>query len=119
MANIQNLRPCEYKFTQEDHKKANEARKAKNKRRKTMQEIAQLILKMSVDTGKVVDINKIKSIADIAGKNISVDEAIVIKQMEKALKGDLKSAEFLRDTSGQTIVQKVQQVEPPQIVDDI
>ena len=35
-----------------------------------------------------------------------MSEAIIIKQVEKALKGDLQSATFVRDTSGQKPVEK-------------
>ena len=34
-------------------------------------------------------------------KNLTVNDAIVVKQVQKALKGDLNAVAFLRDTSGQ------------------
>ena len=34
------------------------------------------------------------------GKNITVQDAIILKQAQKALKGDIRAAEFIRDTSG-------------------
>jgi len=37
-------------------------------------------------------------------------EAIAMKQMEKALKGDTKAFEVLRDTAGQKPVEKVEQI---------
>lgn len=47
------------------------------------------------------------------GKNevkMSGAEAIAMKQFEKALKGDTKAFEVLRDTAGQKPVDKVEQV---------
>lgn len=44
------------------------------------------------------------------GKILSGAEAITVKQMEKALKGDTKAFEVLRDTAGQKPVEKVEQV---------
>lgn len=41
------------------------------------------------------------------GEELSGAEAIALKQMEKALKGDTKAFEVVRDTSGQSVVQKV------------
>ena len=44
------------------------------------------------------------------GKELTGAEAIALKQMEKALKGDTKAFEVVRDTSGQKPVEKVEQV---------
>ena len=44
------------------------------------------------------------------GEKISGAEAITVKQMEKALKGDTKAFEVLRDTAGQKPVEKVEQI---------
>ena len=44
------------------------------------------------------------------GKILSGAEAITVKQMEKALKGDTKAFEVLRDTAGQKPIEKVEQV---------
>jgi len=44
------------------------------------------------------------------GKEISGAEAIALKQMEKALKGDAKAFELVRDTAGQKPIEKVEQV---------
>lgn len=37
-------------------------------------------------------------------------EALAVAQFRKAMKGDTKAFEVLRDTSGQAVVQKVEQV---------
>lgn len=50
---------------------------------------------------------------DIKGKNGEVKsgaEAIAIAQFQKALKGDTRAFEVLRDTSGQKPIEKVEQV---------
>lgn len=44
------------------------------------------------------------------GEIMSGAEALVLAQMKKALKGDTKAFEVLRDTSGQKPVEKVEQV---------
>lgn len=54
-----------------------------------------------------------KEYAMMEGKNevkMSGAEAIAMKQMEKALKGDTKAFEVLRDTAGQKPVEKVEQI---------
>ncbi len=54
-----------------------------------------------------------KEYSMMEGKNevkMSGAEAIAMKQMEKALKGDTKAFEVLRDTAGQKPVEKVEQI---------
>lgn len=52
------------------------------------------------------------------GATLSGAEAIAMKQMEKALKGDAKAFEIVRDTSGQKPVEKVMIAEVEQSVID-
>lgn len=97
MANEQNLRPCEHKFTQEEAKKgAQKSAEARRKKRDLRQAI-EILLE-----------------TDIKGKNGEVKsgaEAIAIAQFQKALKGDTRAFEVLRDTSGQKPVEKIQVAE--------
>lgn len=60
---------------------------------------------------------------DFTGKDgvvLSGAEAIALKQMEKALKGDTRAFEVVRDTSGQAVVQKVMIAEVDQeVIDEV
>lgn len=103
----------------EDSKRAGIASGEARRRKKTMQELAKHILSMSLTNGEVNSIEDIQNLAELKGKNLSVDEAIIIKQVEKALKGDLQSAIFVRDTSGNKPVEVQQVVETPIINDNI
>lgn len=78
------------------------------RRKRNMQQFAEIILGMALKNGEVHSVEDIQSLADLKGKNLTVDQAIILKQTEKALKGDLKSAEFVRDTSGQKPAEKVE-----------
>lgn len=69
--------------------------------KKRMKEIIELVLKMPLNTGEAANIEQISSFAEIKGKNLSVEQAMIIQQTQKALKGDLQALTFLRDTSGQ------------------
>lgn len=71
------------------------------RRKKSMKSVLEVLLKMPVGKGKVCEVDEIKNFASLAGKNISVEEAIIIKQIQRALKGDLNATQFIRDTSGQ------------------
>lgn len=84
------------------------------KRRKT-QEILQILLDLPINTRKkITDIEEIQSLTQLNGKNITVAEMIQVQQVKKALKGDLNSATYIRDTVGEKPVEKVEaKVENP------
>lgn len=121
MANEQNLLKGDeaHKFTPEEHSKGGIASGKARRERKSMQELAKIILNMSLKTGEVHQVEDIQSLAEVQGKNLTVDQAILLKQVEKALKGDLQSATFVRDTSGNKPVEKVETTKVPKIVDDV
>lgn len=76
------------------------AEKKRQKRR--MRESLNVLLKMPIKRGNEVDIEEIKSFAQLKGKNITVEDALLIAQIQKALKGDTKAMEFIRTASGQS-----------------
>ena len=107
--NQDNLIPLNERTKEEQReitKKGGIASGEARRRNKSMQELTRYILSMSLNSGESHTVEEIQSLAEIKGKNLSVDEAIIIKQVEKALKGDLQSATFVRDTSGQKPVEK-------------
>ena len=72
---------------------------AKQRRRKHMQEIAARVLSM-----KLTDYDEITAALRAGGMeddDINYAAGIVMVQAKKAMSGDVKSAEFVRDTSGQ------------------
>ena len=71
------------------------------RRKKAMKEVGASLLAMTMKNGKHADIEAIKSFAEVKGKNLSVQEAIMIMQIQKALKGDTTAAVFIRDTIGE------------------
>ena len=68
--------------------------------RKAMKDTLGALLTMPLNDEAVTDIEEIQSIAGLNGKNITVQEAIMLAQIKKAVKGDTKAAEYIRDTSG-------------------
>ena len=73
---------------------------AKRKKR-AMRETLDVLLAMPMKSGKFADIEAIKNFAAIKGKNINVQEAMIISMLQRAMKGDVKAAEWIRDTAGQ------------------
>lgn len=104
MANEQNLIPFTELTEKEQRELARKGGKASGKARrekKSMRESLEVILGMALKPGKAQDVEQIKNFAEIKGKNITVEQAMLIAQVQKALKGDTQALAFLRDTSGQ------------------
>jgi hypothetical protein len=101
-----NLKPCEYKLSQEEAKRGGIASGEARRKKRDLKLAIQVLLE-----------------TDIKGKNGEVKsgaEAIAIAQFQKALKGDTRAFEVIRDTAGQSVVQKVAVAEVNQdIIDDI
>ncbi len=85
-------------------KKSGEVRRKK----KALKETLDVLLSMPMKSGKHTDIEAIKNFAALKGKNISVQEAIAIAMLQKAMKGDEKAAAWVRDTAGQKPTDKVE-----------
>lgn len=84
--------------------KANETKR----KRKEMRETLDILLNMPLKKGKVYSAEEIKSFADLNGKNITIDQALMVKLIQKALKGDLNAIGMVRDTVGEKPVEKVE-----------
>lgn len=75
---------------------------AKAKReKKALKETLEELLAMPLKNGKQANLENIKSIAAVKGKNVSMQEAIMIAMLNKAARGDVRAAEYVRDTIGQ------------------
>ena len=96
MANEQNLRPCEYKLSQEEAKKGGiNSGKARRQKR---------------DLRKALEMLLEKDCVNDRGETVTGTEAITAKLFEQALEGNVKAFETIRSTVGQDPVQKVEQV---------
>lgn len=108
MTNEANLDPVQ--STDEARKRGRNGGIASGKARrekKQMRETLEMLLSMPMKNGKLADVDSIRSFAALKGKNVSVQEAIMIMQLQKAMKGDTKAAEYVRDTIGQKPVDNV------------
>lgn len=108
MTNEANLNPVQTK--EEARKRGRNGGIASGKARrekKLMRETLDVLLSMPLKNGKYADVESIRNFAALKGKNINVQEAILIAQVQKAMKGDTKAAEYVRDTIGQKPVDSV------------
>ena len=71
---------------------------------------------MPLKKRKEADIEEIQAFEQLKGKNITVNEAIQLKQVQRALSGDLNSACYIRDTVGDKPTDKVETTIKPVII---
>lgn len=71
------------------------------RRKRAMKDSLDILLGMPLKSGKQCDVESVKNFAALKGRNITVEQAMLITQIQKALKGDTQAVTFLRDTSGQ------------------
>ena len=84
----------------ENARKAGKASAEAKRRRKAMRESLEVLLNLGMSEGEITDPETVKCWNELQGKNITVQDAVLVKQIMKAVKGDTKAAEFVRDTSG-------------------
>lgn len=111
MANEDNLLKAENLTSEELRDRARKGGIASGKARrekKAFKETLETLLSMSMENGKEISVEDITSFKGIKGKNISVQEAIIIAQVQKAMKGDTRAAEYIRDTIGQKPTDKIE-----------
>ena len=109
MANEQNLKPVQTKSEARSRGRNGGIASGKARREKKLfRETLESLLSMSLKNSKDVTIEEIQSFAGIKGKNISVQDAILVAQIQKAMKGDTRAAEYVRDTIGENPSMKIE-----------
>lgn len=113
MANNANLKKgnpeTQFKAGQEQveiARKGGKASAAKRREKKTMEQSLQILLNLAVSDSTLTDPEDNDTFNKVKGKNLTVQDKMLVEVIKKALKGDLKAIEFLRDTSGQKPIDK-------------
>ena len=101
MANLDNLRTPTTEEARKIGAKGGIASGKARREKKAMKDTLAELLTMPLENGALDNLEEIQSIAEMKGKSISVHEAIMLAQIRKAVEGDTKAAEYIRDTSGQ------------------
>lgn len=101
MANKKTLKPQAHVLTTEERSKGGKASAIHRKEKKAVKTILNELLTMPLQDNEFAELNQIKSISSIKGQNISVQEAVCLALVHKALKGDLKAFLSILDITGQ------------------
>ena len=109
--NESNLRPFDKMSEREQKEIARKGGTASGRARrenKVMRDTLEMILGLSLKKGEKANVESVQSLAELKGKNISVQEAIAIAMAQRAMKGDVSAVAFIRDTTGQKPTDKVE-----------
>lgn len=105
MANEENLKPFTSEQSREkaviNGRRGGIASGKSKREKKAMKDTLSDLLSMPLKSGKTASIEKIQSLASVKGKNITVQDAIMIAMLQKAMAGNVKAAEYIRDTIGE------------------
>ncbi len=90
----------------------------KKREKKAMRERLEMLLSMTLEKG--VD-EYFDNIQDAEGKNLTVQDKILLEMLKKAMNGDINAAVYVRDTSGNKPKDEkdVNVSVPVQIIDDL
>lgn len=116
MANEQNLRPSEYKLSQEEAKRGGLKSAQVRRERKKFNELFNAYLDKMVTNEQIKEQMKEFGFNDDECTN---KNAVVFAQYKQALKGNTNAATFIRDTMGEKPIDVQQVIETPIIKDDI
>lgn len=106
MANEQNLRPGEYKFTQDDHKRGGIASGKARAEKRDLRKALELLLEQTY--------------TDKKGITRTGAQAITEKLFSEVMKGNVRAFEVLRDTVGQKLPERIMIAEVDQsVIDDV
>ncbi len=88
-------------FARMCQEKAQKALRDKRDRNRSLQEIVKWLGTMTLTKGELLSADEIKDLEKAKEINMTANEAIILAQVQRAISGDVKSAEFLRDTGGE------------------
>lgn len=78
------------------------------RRKKEVKKILEAFLELPLKKGKLYDIDDVKSFMALKGKNITVNEAIQVTVIQKALKGDLSAINMINELMGEKPANKLE-----------
>lgn len=110
MANVQNLRPGEYKLTHEEQKKGGKASVAARRRKKNLFEITRMVLELGVVNKKQRE--KLESMG-INPDDLTNNAALAVSMLDKAMRGDVQAAKLIAEWGAVNAPQQTEQEVDP------
>lgn len=107
LANLKPFKKGEKKSPESVRKKV-EAQKRNHAARVKMKDELDTLLKIALRRGDIKAVDDILDLEEADKANISVQTAINIAMIKRALMGDVQAAQYLRDTAGDKPTDKVE-----------
>ena len=101
MANEENLRPCEYKFTDEDRRKATKKRQENLKRKKSLRQTLEVMMETPMTDKMLKAMEKQGFDTD----DVSYRVAVCYGLISKAVKGDVSAINQIAKLLGEDVTQ--------------
>lgn len=118
MANEKNLIPNDQRTPserRENAKKAGQASGAARRRKKAMRQAASMLLNTPVPTNTqsklIATVKELLGIFGYDEKDATYQDALLAGIMLEAMKGDVRAAEFIRDTAGESPALEIRKAE--------
>lgn len=83
-------------------------KREKAERLRTAKEDLSILLNLALRKGELVDSMDLQHLAEVEGKNISVQTAIDVAMIQRAMMGDVQAATWVRDTVGDKPTDKIE-----------
>lgn len=100
LANLEKGKATQFKAGEQQARTAQRggvARQAKARSQRTMYESLTALLSKPLKDGAINDLDQIGNLTEAKSKNLSVQDAVILAQIAQALKGNVKSANFIKD----------------------
>ncbi len=112
MANERNLRPLPPQSHEEAVSKGRKGGRASGRKRREMRDMRETFRAMLDMPLRKGGVTQAQTMDGMDGKNMTVGQAIALAQLRRAMAGDTRAAEFIRDTSGQRPSERVELTAP-------
>ena len=99
--NDENLRPCEYKLTQEEQKRGGIKSGEVRRRNRRLKDIAQMIGEALVKDKEKKQ--SVKDFTDIEDDELTHDVAVVVRHYQEAENGNVQSARYIAQLRGELV----------------
>lgn len=70
------------------------------RQKKDLREMVNTLLCMPLKPGAIANIEELRTFASLKGKNLTVEQAMIVQQISKAIRGDTKAMQIIIKLSG-------------------
>ena len=103
MGNINNLKPLAPtpEEARKNGRKGGIASGEARRRKRTMKQALEYLMEVPIKKGKAINVDAIRNLEGINKLNLTTEQAILLAQIQRAMKGDTQAFLAVRDTLGE------------------